>query len=197
MTNTSASGGYLLPVDSGSPLYDDAFEDFLQEIVVGLTGLPREMVRPRWQPEPGNMPMANADWCAIGIREFDADTYQVGQMQKDGSFETLRHETNDVMASFYGPHATRYAALMRDGIQLDQNREALREQGVLLQVSGTPTRVPSLVKEKWQNRVDLPVTFRRQIRREYRVLSVLTADVRVNGEGHPLIVDDINVTQTP
>ncbi len=74
MSNDSASGGYLLPQD-GTPTLepDDPFDTLIQSIVVGVTGMPGDLVRPRWQPVPLAEPEPGTDWCAIGVTGEDPD----------------------------------------------------------------------------------------------------------------------------
>ncbi|WP_217284496.1 phage neck terminator protein [Pseudomonas nitroreducens] len=72
MANTSASGGYLTPAGAPTPA-DEALEDILQPMVVGITGLPGKMVRPRWQPGNPKQPEPNVNWCAIGVMHTKQD----------------------------------------------------------------------------------------------------------------------------
>ena len=196
MPNTSATGGYLLPGATPAPVEGDAFEDFLHDVIQGVTGLAGSMIRPRWQDEPANMPQANTTWAAFGITAWDPDTYAVEQEQQDGEgTDLIRHETNEIMVSFYGPQAALYASAFRDGIQVSQNREALVLAGVGMVSTGSAQQVPSLVKDRWQKRVDVPWTVRRQILRSYPVLTLLSANLILYTDTTPQIVTPIDVTQ--
>ena len=55
MPNDSSTGGFLLASSVNGDLNDNALIDFLQTVVVGITGFPGAMVRPR-QAEPPNIP---------------------------------------------------------------------------------------------------------------------------------------------
>src|SRR4051812_9766277 len=55
-TNDSSTGGYLSPVVASSALQDAALDALLQQMVAGITGLPGNMVRPRWQPVTPKQP---------------------------------------------------------------------------------------------------------------------------------------------
>jgi hypothetical protein len=197
MPNTSASGGYLLPAAAPAPVEGDAFEDFLHDVIQGITGMDATLIRPRWQDEPPNMPQASNTWCAFGIASWIPDTYAIEELDPagDGSVNLIRHETDELLASFYGPDAQRYASYLRDGLQVSQNRAALVAAGVGLVRTGNVVQVPSLVKERWQRRVDLPITVRRQILRNYPVMYLLTANAILYGEGAPLITTPIDVHQ--
>lgn len=182
---TSATGGRLLPL--ASILDDEALIDFLQETVAGVSGLPGQLVRPRWQAEPPNLPDFGTDWAAIGITDREADTYPVIEHDPtgQGADRLIRHERLDLLCSFYGPHAGSLAALLRDGLFIAQNREALLLVGMaLVEVSGS-TRAPALVKERYTDRTDITVTLRREIRRTYPVLNLLSAQLAL-GYGNAL-----------
>lgn len=173
MANTSATGGYLVP--AAAPLSDDALNDFMQAIIVGITALPGAMVRARWQAEPPNIPGHNEDWAAVGITSSRPDTYGYEGDYSASHIPTASHETFDLACSFYGPNAQRSATLLREGLRIGQNREALLLAGMGLVSSTDPQRTPQLLKEKWWNRFDLTVTIKREIRLSYPVLNILSA----------------------
>lgn len=74
MSNDSSTGGPLIAED-GTPTLalDDPFDAFLQSLVVGVTGIPGNLCRPRWQPIPPAEPEVGTDWCAIGVTEETPD----------------------------------------------------------------------------------------------------------------------------
>lgn len=172
--------GYLAPAALPSPLEDDALVDFLGDVVAAITGLDREeAVRPRWQEEPPALPDRAVTWCAVGVMEVLPDTYAHEETRGDGLSQDLaRHEVLTVLASFYGPQAGRVGGLFRDGLQVAQNREELDAAGFGMVETRGPRSVPELIKEKWLSRMDLTWVVRREIRRNYPVLSLLSA----NGE---------------
>ena len=182
MTNTSATGGYLLPEGAaGTPaewLDDQAFEDFLHDVIAGITGLAADAVRPRWQEEPPTLPPRGTDWVAFGIvdRRPDATAAEVHLSDSDGQRDVVgRYEDADMLCSFYGPHANGYGTQLREGLQVGQNREVLDAAQVKIKRIAGPAPVPSLVKQKWLYRADLTVTLRRQLLRVYPVLDLVKA----------------------
>lgn len=193
--NNSASGGYLVPADSPSPLEDQAFEDFLHDVFMSLSGLPAEAVVPRWQPEPPNQPDFGTDWVAFGIMREVGDDYLITEHNADGAGtdQTQRHETVDVLISSYGDNATRNLRLIRDGIQVEQNHAFLEAVGMGLLGTGDMLAVPAYIKDRWTRRWDMPMMIRRSIRRDYPVLSLLTSKVLLNTETLPQ--QTINVVQ--
>ena len=57
MSNDSSTGGPIAPVPtSAAPLEGKALNDFLNELIAGITGLDGTMVRPSFQTVPANVP---------------------------------------------------------------------------------------------------------------------------------------------
>lgn len=188
MPNDSSTGGYLPP--AADPLYDDALDDFLHDVVAGVTGLGNTVVRPRWQPEPPDLQAFGTDWVGFGVTSHRSDTHAFTDFSRTvpGSYFEQRHEVFDLFCSFYGPHADRNAARLRDGLQIAQNREALYLAGMGLVSASDLTSAPELIKERWLNRSDLTVTLRREIRRVYPVLYFLSSAGSIVTDISPLTV---------
>jgi hypothetical protein len=179
MPNDSSTGGYLSPAASPAPLEGQALNRFLQGIVVGITGLPGNMVRPRWQAEPPNIPAFGVDWAAIGIIDRKADTFasQIHSPTGNGSDTVYRQEILEVLCSFYGPDADQYASYLREGLSVSQNRETLQQNAFGLIDVGDVKTVPDFVKERWIYRVDVTIRFRRAIEYVYPVLNILSSGI--------------------
>lgn len=178
MPNTSATGGYLAPASPSPPLEDADIDAVFQRAIVGITGLDGTLVRPRWQLTPPKQPDPSVNWCAFGIVDFKVDAGPAIRHipTGDGSDEYVRHEDIILACTFYGPMAQRYAAMTRDGMAIPQNIEALKLDGVVYIDSMEIRSVPELVNQLWIKRYDLPLKFRRQIKRTYQVLNILSAD---------------------
>lgn len=177
MATDSSAAGFLVPV--AEPLADDALTDALQPTLVGLTGLPGVMVRPRWQPRPPNQPQAGQNWLAFGINNTESDTYAdhvhapEGGEGWTGSMSIERDETLFVLLSFYGPSAKRNAERVRAGIVLDQNRASLAQYNLFVVECQAAVPVPALVHDLWTARVDTTLVLRRRLVHEYAVLTAL------------------------
>lgn len=174
------SGSYIQPQDA-PPLEGQALTQFLQAWFVGLSGIDPTLVRPRWQADPSNIPTAGEFWAAFGIRKRLADTYGIVEHLPNangglGADLRMRHETIDILISFYdlgvNGYADALAALVADNVLIEQNRWPLDQNGFGVYEVKDATPVPSLFKERWQYRVDLSVTLRRQIRRTYPIYNV-------------------------
>lgn len=186
MANDSASGGYLLPTDT--VIDDQALQDLLQGAVVGITGLPGPMVRPRWQTDPPPLPAVGADWAAIGAISFDTEgnAYIEHLDEEDsglGTDELTNWEAFDVIVSFYGPNAQRSAGRFRDGIQVPQNREALWTNGNIVYVDARgPENLPDLRNDQWVQRYDIRARFRRAVSRTYTVRNLVEASGTIQAD---------------
>lgn len=166
-------------------------DDFMQQVVAGITGIDQTLVRPRWQPEPPNIPQTAvpeiglagvAAWAAVGVtaaraiggfsytRELNPGAYAATGFSQQSDWEEF-----DLMATFYGPAADDYAVKLRQGLLVAQNREALQFLNVGFQQTGPRRRRPELTQRPFLWCVDQPVTFTREIRSFYPVLYYLSA----------------------
>ncbi|WP_043614279.1 hypothetical protein [Chromobacterium violaceum] len=185
MSNDSTTGGYLSPAGSPAPIDDTALEDILQQMVVGLTGLPGSLVRPMWQTVVPTVPEPTVNWCALGVTVTDGDANPVSTHDQDANSgqggETLqRHETIELLCSFYGPHAQALATVLRDSLYLGQNNSAMQLYcGIGLKSADSVLGVPELINQQWQRRYDLKIRFRRQVIRSYPIYNLLSAPFQI------------------
>lgn len=173
-SNTSATGGYLLPaVPCGLP-GGLTLEEFIQTVLVGVSGLPADLVRPKYQINPPKQPDIGTNWLAYGILEDDADPFAYNDIRPDQSNVFQRMENLPVGCSFYGTHALEYAKLLRDGFQIGQNREALQAAKMDFVSTSKATRAPDIVNERWLDRWEMVVNLRAEIIRTYPILTFLS-----------------------
>jgi hypothetical protein len=193
MTNSSATGGYLTPIDIES-LYDTAFESFFQEVIVGITGYPATLVRPQGQPVPPQMPPATTDWASFLIQS-ENDLSVRGQIfhdpTGDGSDVLCRTVQNRILISFYGPNAWAYAGAFCDGLCIEQNRWQLQSASMGIVNFSTRRALYELINEQFLKRVDVEVTMNREIQKTYPVLNLLSAHgtIRANVGDKTLATD--------
>ncbi len=173
-----------------APAEDVDLDAIFQALVTGVTGLDGTLVRPRWQPVVPKQPEPAVTWCAIGVMVQTADDGPslVHNPEGDGSDTYLRHESIEVLASFYGPLAQQYASLFRDGIAIQQNTESLSAVDIRWIECGTIRQMPELVNQQWIRRSDIALRFRRKITRVYGTLSIEIAEIH--------LFDDTNVSDT-
>ncbi|WP_336764175.1 LIC_12616 family protein [Asaia sp. VD9] len=172
---TSATGA-VLPSSAENIDQDAALDLLLGDFVAAITGLPRDYVRRRWQPRPPKQPPPDTDWCALGVvsQSHDINAYQT--VNQDGSIDVGRHETFELLASFYGPNGAGFASRLRDGLTLGVNRGVLQANGMAMLDIGRIDRLPSLVNQQWLPRTDIRLRIRRHAVRTYPLQSVLSSE---------------------
>jgi hypothetical protein len=174
----SSQSGVIQPIDTTALLEGQSLEDYLQQWVAAVAYLDGTMVRPRWQPEPPNIPDYGVDWAAVGImnrRPVGLYPWVGHHSEVDGHDEMQRHEELDVLITFTGAHADRYAGNFHHGAWIWQNRAALRLAGMALIEVEEGRSVPELIKNQWWNRIDKQFCVRRIVVRTYPVLNLLSA----------------------
>lgn len=181
--------GFLGPKDppEPTPLADKDWIHLLHDLVAGVTGLPFTMVRNDWQRIPPNRPSIDEDWCGIGITGTDADWQPVIMHVStgDGYDAFQRQEVCTLLCVFIGPNNNKYASYLRDGLFIEQNLAELRRvAATVVEVQGF-TRSAEYVLSQWWDRTDVNVIIRREIRRNYPVLNLLSARVGLQIDDHP------------
>lgn len=179
MANDSSTGGYLQPtVDMAPPAEDKDLDYILQDLIVGISNLPPTLVRRRWQSRPPRQPEADVDWCAFGVMSMTPDDNPalIHHGENEGYTEEQRHLRVVTLASFYGPNSSWYAGLLRDGIEIPQNRDTLRAtSGLALVATRQIVELPELINQLWVRRADLNVEFNRQITRYWPIKNLKSA----------------------
>ena len=180
--NDSSTGGYLSP--TGVVAQDTTLEDQIQAAIVGITGLQGKMVRPAWQPNPPPKEDLNIDWCAYRVASITPNWIGsiVHHPEDEGTDELLRHETIEALVSFYGPNASTYSAVLRDGLLIPQNMEALQAQGIRFLETSATRAAPEYINNQWVQRQDTIVRLRRQTSRTYQIRNLLSAEGSITAE---------------
>jgi hypothetical protein len=182
--NTSATGGPLAP-SSPPPADDLELDVILQVVIAGLTGLPRDLVLPRWQPTQPRIPDVGETWVAVGVTASTPDDMPAQIHRPDGDGYTILRSFYrlDVLASFYGPKSDAYAKLTRDGLYLSQNRDFLRSSGLNLIGFDTIRRAPDISGTQARRKSDLPFRLTQVIERQYPILNVRQASGTIQATG--------------
>lgn len=186
MSNTSATGGYLLP-SSTTPLPGGLnLSQFIQTVLVGISGLTGTLVRPRWQINPPKQPNIEVNWLAYAVLQYQPNDNAYVWIDEDENTVSQRHEELKIPCAFYGPDAAEYAGIVRDGFQIQQNLEALTLANMGYISTGQMIHVPDLVNERWVERIEMEVNLRREIQRVYPILPLVSA----RGTIHTVLGDD-------
>lgn len=186
----SSAAGFLRPLSS--PIYDDPLDDYFHDFLVGLSGIPGDLVRPRWQPEPPNQPAFTTNWLAFGFPRIteDAFAYQAQDPDNPETGVVQRDEILTMLMSFYGPQCGQLGKQVSASIQLQQNRAYLRTQNISVVEVEDQIKLPALLKEKWVPRVDINVRFRRRAGWVFAVRTVESVQAGLDNEIYitPIIV---------
>lgn len=178
MVNASSIAGYLTPT-TPLPVDDEFLGRRLSNLVAGVTGLPGNLVRPRWQRDPGPIPGPDVNWAAVGVISYpNPGGTPVFYHVSDGDGHNDVRDGGDVqaIATFYGPSCSAYARLCRTGLWVGQNWEQLGPLGISLRDTGDVTIVPEKVNETWYRRADLSIILTQSLSRDYEILNVLSAN---------------------
>lgn len=180
MSNNSATGGYLKPTTPQLP-GNLTFTQFLQTVLVGISGFDGTLVRPEWQPNPPKQPDNLTNWLAFGVLDSDAKGFPYQEMKDIGTpeapqlaFVSQYHEKCSLKCDLYGPDALENYRLIRDGFYLPLNNEALVSAGFGLIGVGKAIRNPDLVGEVWFNRYVFSIDLMYQQNRTYPILTFMS-----------------------
>jgi hypothetical protein len=150
---------------------------FLQMVLVGISGLPGANVRPKWQVQQPTNPPVDVNWIGFGvdISSPDANAYFASDATDPLKSNMQRHVGIELGCSIYGPDALETYDILVDGFQVPQNRYALfdNDMGFVEVLPGR--KVPELINELWYNRVETSIILRRERERSYGVPRILSA----------------------
>jgi hypothetical protein len=178
MNNTS-TGGFLLP-NPQPPALDTTprgltFVQFIQTLLVGLSGFSGALVRPEWQKQPPKEPDIDVNWLAFGLGSATPDNNAFVGFTDANEPMMQRNELIPIAVNVYGPAAYDNIGLIRDGFQLTQNLASLRQANVGFAYDTPAQHVPDFFNERWYERWRTEFYVRRQIQRTYPILSFVSA----------------------
>ena len=185
--NTSATGGYLAP-SSPPPPSGLELDTLIGTLVAGITGLPGEMVLPRWQETQPRIPDISENWVGVSVTASKPDDSpsQIHHSEGDGYTVLRTFWRLEVLGSFFGPLGDGYAKLFRDGLQVSQNREAMRADGLNLIDCGIVRPVPQIIATRARRCSDLPFQLMQTVERTYPIRNVLQADGTIRADASRL-----------
>jgi len=167
--------GYLSPTTS-TPLPGSlTFTQFIQSVIVGISGYTGTLVRPKWQQNPPKQPDITTNWIAFGITVGKPDVNAFVNMDSAGNSIFQRQQDVDIDVSFYGPDAQDNVMKFLDGFQIQQNLEAMRAAKMGYRGFQDPVQGADLVHERWVPIWNVTLTLTRQVDRTYPILSFVSA----------------------
>ena len=182
--NTSATGGYLKPASTVTLPQNLSVVQFIQSVLVGVSQIDGELVRPQWQGNPPGQPDAKRDWLSFAIKNPKSNTMAVITEDAEGNNNFLNYQDFEVSCILYGPNAFDNMDLIIDSLEIPQNREALSSVNMKYVEASSAIHAPELINETWFERYDFTLYMRRAKQRVYPVLTILSASgVLVNDVG--------------
>jgi len=167
----SSTGGYLPQTTTTDSNLTEFFHDMLQ----GMTGIDSNLIRPLWQANPPNAPENGVDWLAYGITNKTQDENAYIETLVDASSNLYRNEEIEVSIQIYGSSHLLTASVIKDCLEIGQNREALYLNNMAYLGTSETFNVPEIINGQYFNRCDLTLNFRRKVKRTFAILSLVDA----------------------
>ena len=175
MTGSSTVAGYIRPSNISKPPNRLTLLQFIQTVLVGLSGIDGSLVRPKWQPKPPPQPDPETNWIAFGIIE-DEPTFNGAIVTDNAGVTTQQRQRKlTIQTSFYGPNALDFIELVQDGFQLGQNLAALKSANMGLTETTRAIHIPELVNEVWIDRYEMSVILQREVISTYPIVTITSA----------------------
>lgn len=166
---------YVLPSSTVPFPKNLSLKQFIQTVIVGISGISGNLVRPKWQPESPKQPDINVNWIAYGIELATPDANSYVGVNAEGVTISQRHEELEVSLHIYGPDCGGLYGLLRDGFQIEVNRFGLFNANMGFTTIGPAQHSPDFVNERWIDRIITSIFLRREIQRTYPVLTLVSA----------------------
>jgi len=194
MPNTSATGGYLVPLNTVDE--DVTLRRYLHSVIAGITGVDATLVRAGFQKNPPKMPEADVDYVYYYELSRKADNLPQLVYKDETSYSLTRIERLTYLCSFYGDNSQLNAYNFRDGLYVSQNRENMLVNGFVLFEVDDGTYFPQLVNNIYIQRTDIKFSFDRVVQRDYAILDLLSmqAGISVQTSAEELQVIEVNTT---
>lgn len=174
-TPVTTTPGYVLPVSTEGYPRNLSLMQFVQTVIVGVSGIDGTLVRPKWQRNPPKNPDIDINWIAVGVATATPDANGYLWPDSNGATQSQRHETLSIPCSLYGPDALEIAGLIRDGFQVPQNRQALLAGNMGFVETSQVIHSPELINERYSDRWEMNVILRREVQRVYPIVTLLSA----------------------
>lgn len=174
--SNSATGGYLQPAPNQPFPNGLTLSQFIQTVLVGVSGLDGTLVRPKWQPEQPVQPDIKTNWLAFGISKVTPDANAFVGQDDLGNNLTIRHEKLEIDCTYYGPNSVEQSDIVREGFQIQQNLAAMLSVKMSFIDYSEAIRMPELINERWFERLDAKLTLVRMVQRVYPILSFISAN---------------------
>jgi hypothetical protein len=199
----NAPSYYVLPNNTSSfyqiPMTGQQLHRFWHDVIMNILDFDATLVRPRWQIEPPNQPPLTTDWISFGIIKNTYDTYSYKEYNADG-YCVNKYHNFVILISFYGPDCAKNELLLRQGLDIPQNREVISLFNQAFIELEDAINTSELVNGRWVQRLDVKMHIRRNMTIFYPVNDIESANIETIVETNvptdtSAITDNIIVTQ--
>jgi len=162
-----------------SPYEGQDLNRFIQNWLVGLIGLPSNLVIPEYQSEPPNIPQAGEAFVSFRYERIDSNQFPF--IKHNHGFDLMQnHEMLNIPITFHdlgtNGQASYLAALVRDNLKVTWNLYYLQNNGFNLRGSDGPSVIPVIFKQRWMYKELLHVFIMRNCTRQYDIYDTISAN---------------------
>lgn len=188
IVSDSSQVGYLQPI--AEELNDLQLEDLLQDVLVNLSALDSEFVRPAYQETPPPIPNPSTNWLAFHVTSQQTNKTNETRYINDTAVKGF-YQKFTVAISCYGNKAQFYANNIIDSLQLHQNRDVLTDNKIVFHGSTDTINATEIIANKWFRRVDFNIDFERVYEKTYGVkcLTDLNGIIQYADSQDPFLVE--------
>lgn len=173
MPNNSSTGGFILPTTTTEN--DKILLRTFHDLFVGISGLDNTLVRPRFQRNPPPIPTSEVDWIAFGIQELEEDFTPFKKVNNDGLTSDYVYTDKIVLLlSFFGDNSEKYFGRVYQGLQVEQNRTALRIKNITFQNAEKMFSRYENINDQFYKRTDALFNFNRKRVDNFAEMSLLS-----------------------
>lgn len=150
-------------------------EQVIHDLILGLTDIPGDLIRPVWQEEQPQQPTILTNWCAFGFTEFRNQWLPIKDYSSGTQMTMMEFFTCALW--MYGPQAVNNCALIRDSLFISRNREALLAVGTKFIDTSAIRRIPELINTKMYERAYMEIELVRGVYRNYNIQEITGGSV--------------------
>ncbi len=183
MTNTSRTKGFLTPVGA-IPVYDNDLDTVFRQFIAGVTGLDETLVISLWNGPSLDEPTDETNWCRAGVVSYGGNPgpsiVHKGKNPSDpddGTDVLTWQEELTLQASFYGPKAEFYAALLKFGCMVKQNADQLLDEGIAFASADKTVSKIVTVNNLEMKETVFSLYFRRSVSFTYQVRNIAKSTI--------------------